>query len=89
MHLSASKIAIIQDLKTRSLRAYHDQAFLWSKSPTDVGSADEVADFYTVTLIRFIEFLETSSAHQRLDLMARSHQGIYSGGNGRSCLGTG
>ncbi|SEM81242.1 hypothetical protein [Palleronia pelagia] len=74
MHLSTAKISIVQDIETRRLEAYHEQAFLWSKVPTDPGCADEVAEFYTVTLVRFIEVLETSSAHQRLDLIARSQQ---------------
>lgn len=74
MQISTAQITIIQDIETRRLEAYHGQAFLWSKVPTDPGCADEVAEFYTVTLVRFIEVLETSSAHQRLDLLARSQQ---------------
>jgi len=74
MQLSTAKISIVQDVETRRLEAYHGLAYLWSKVPTAPGCADEVAEFYTVTMIRFIEVLETSSAHQRLDLLARSQQ---------------
>ncbi len=80
MHPSTSKIAIVQDLATRRLEAYHARAFLWSMAPTDPGCADETAEFYTVTLIRFLKVLETSSAHQRLDLIAKSQRS----GNPRS-----
>ncbi|WP_089881960.1 hypothetical protein [Citreimonas salinaria] len=72
MQFSTRKITVDQDLGSRKLQAYYDCAFLWSKAPIDPGCADEVAEFYTVTLIRFLEVLETLSAHQRLELLERS-----------------
>lgn len=74
MQLGTAQISIVQDIETRRLEAYHGWAYLWSKAPTDPDCADEVAEFYTVTLVRFVEVLETLSAHQRLNLLASSQQ---------------
>lgn len=74
MQFCTDRVSIVQDLKSRRLRAYYDHAFLWSKAPTDPGCADEVVEFYAFTLIRFLEVLETSSAHARMDLLARSRR---------------
>jgi hypothetical protein len=72
MQFCTDRVSIVQDLGSRRLRAYYDHAFLWSKAPTDPGCADEVVEFYVLTLIRFLEVLETSSAHVRMELLARS-----------------
>lgn len=86
MKFRTDRVSIVQDLESRRLQAYYDHAFLWSKAPTDPGCAGEVAEFYAFTLIRFLEVLETSSAHTRMDLLAKSRRrdgpqvGFRSGG---------
>jgi len=72
MQFRTDRVSIVQDLESRRLQAYYDHAFLWSKAPTDPGCVGEVAEFYAFTLIRFLEVLETSSAHVRMELLARS-----------------
>lgn len=74
MQFCTDRVSIVQDLESRKLQAYYDNALLWSKAATDPGCADEVAEFYVFTLIRFLEVLETSSAHVRMDLLARSRR---------------
>lgn len=74
MQFRVDRVSILQDLESRRLQAYYGHAFLWSKAPTDPGCADEVVEFYVLTLIRFLEVLETSSAHVRMDLLARSRR---------------
>ncbi len=84
MQLSTAQISIIQDIETRRLKAYHGRAYLWSKTPRDPACADEVAEFYTVSLLRFIEVVGASSAHQRLELIVRSEQGSAPSKNAKS-----
>lgn len=57
------------------MHACYDGVILWSKSVIDPGSTDEVAEFYTLTLVRFLEVLENMSAHQRMSLLAGSQRG--------------
>lgn len=71
MKLFTRKIAVVQDLKTRDLEAYYGKALLWTKTPTEPGSAEEVVEFYTFTLIELMTTLERFSNHQRMSFVAR------------------
>jgi hypothetical protein len=72
MLIETGMITIIQGLKTRHLEAYYGLNFLWATPQTEPGSCDEVAEFYTMTLIRLIDVLKGLSAHERMQFLARS-----------------
>lgn len=75
MQISTRKIHVISDRETRQLEAYYGLAFLWSTTPTDPGSADEVVEFYTTTLIALVEMLGGLSAHDQMAFLARAQDG--------------
>ncbi|NDU99881.1 hypothetical protein [Pseudoroseicyclus tamaricis] len=71
MHKGWHRVSIISNIETRVLEAWLGGAHLWSTLPQEPGSADEVAEFFTVTLIRLLEVVEGMSAHERMHLLAR------------------
>ena len=64
-------VSIVSNLATRDLEAWLGSALLWATPPTEPGSADEVAEFFTETLIRLLAVIDGMSAHQRMELCAR------------------
>lgn len=71
MHKGSHRVSIVSNIETRELEAWLGGAHLWSTSPQEPGSSDEVAEFFTVTLIRLLKVKEGMSAHERLHLLAR------------------
>lgn len=70
MKFSTQRISVFQDIESRWLNACYDGVFLWSRAVIDPGSTDEVAEIFTVTLVRFVDVLQSLSAHQRIELLA-------------------
>ncbi|SES21866.1 hypothetical protein SAMN04490244_107167 [Tranquillimonas rosea] len=70
MHNGRRGVSIVSNLETRELEAWLGGAHLWSTVPTEPGSADEVAGFFAMTLVRLLEVVEGMSAHERMDLLA-------------------
>ncbi|WP_422073267.1 hypothetical protein [Tranquillimonas rosea] len=70
MHEGRRRVSIVSNLETRELEAWLGGAHLWSTVPTEPGSADEVAEFFAMTLIRLLEVVEGMSAHELMNLLA-------------------
>ena len=68
-HKTRSEVRIVSNLATRELEAWLGGVLLWSTPPGEPGSADEVAEFFTTTLIRLLDVVEGMSAHERMDLL--------------------
>ncbi|WP_139196948.1 hypothetical protein [Roseivivax marinus] len=64
-------MSIVSNLATRELEAWLGSARLWSVAPEEPGSADEVAEFFTVTLIRLFAVVDGMSAHEQMELLSR------------------
>ncbi|WP_375263409.1 hypothetical protein [Palleronia sp.] len=80
MHDRWHRVSIVSNVATRELEAWLGHAHLWSTRPTEPGSADEVVEFFTTTLIRLIEVVEAMSAHERINLLAKIAAPTASGG---------
>lgn len=72
MEIIIRKIVVVQDLKTRDLEAYYGRELLWTKTPAEPGSAEEVVEFYTFTLIKLLTTLERLSSHKQMSFLARA-----------------
>lgn len=71
VHQTRNAVTITSNLKTQKLEAWFGGAHLWSTTPSEPGSVDEVAEFYTATLIRLLEVVEVMSAHERMQLLSK------------------
>jgi len=62
-------LTIIQCISTRGLEFYCGSVFLTAVAPSEPGSTDELAEIYTVVLIKLFKFLEQGSNHQRMEIL--------------------